>query len=70
MVQWIKNLTAVAWVAAVMGLNPPAQHSGLKGSGIAAVHRYGKSHSHDSDSIPGPGTSCAAGVAIKRKIMF
>ena len=30
MAQWVKNPTAVAWIAAEVQIQPPAQHSGLK----------------------------------------
>ena len=35
MVQWVKNLTAVAQVAAEVRVPSLAQHSGLEGSSIA-----------------------------------
>ena len=47
MVQWVKNLTAVAEVALNVWVQSPAQPA--KGSGVAAAEGL--------DSIPGPGTS-------------
>ena len=37
MVQWVKNLTAVVWVAAEARVQSVAQNTWLKGSGIAAA---------------------------------
>ena len=37
MAQWVMNPTAMAWVTAEAQVQFPAQHSGLKESGIAAA---------------------------------
>ena len=37
MVQWIKNLTAVAWVDTEAWLQSLAWHSGFKGSAVATA---------------------------------
>ena len=50
MAQWIKNPTAVTWVAVEVQVRSPAQHSGLKGP---ALHSCGVSHSFGSASTPG-----------------
>ena len=39
MVQWVKNLTAAAWVAAVMPVPSPAQHTGLKDLALLELWR-------------------------------
>lgn len=36
MVQWVKNLNAVAWIATVVWVPSPAHHSGLKD--LARIH--------------------------------
>ena len=64
MVQWVKNLTAVAQVALEVWVWSPAQHSGLKiwhhcGCGIDC--------SCGSDSFPGPGTSIYCGCGHLKK---
>ena len=47
MVQWVKNLTAVAWLAVDAQVQSPAGHSGLKRISIATAIAQ----------LPGPGTS-------------
>ena len=37
MIQWVKNPTAAASVAAEVWVQSPAQHSGLKGSSVVAA---------------------------------
>ena len=53
-VQWVKNLTAVAWVAAEVGVPSPVQCSGLKDPGLLQLQH---SHSCGLDSVPSPGIS-------------
>lgn len=60
--QWIKNLTAVAWVAAeAQAPSPPSSMQWVKGSSFAAAAAAGW------DSIPGPELPYAPGGSIKKK---
>ena len=59
MVQLVKNPAAVARVSPQAQVWTPAQSRGLKDLDTG--------HSRVSDSIPGRETSCAMGMAIKKK---
>ena len=54
MAQWVKNLTAEAWVAAEVRVQSPAQYNGFKVSGNAAAATLTWEH------------PCAMSVAIKK----
>ena len=64
MVQCVKNPTAMVWVAVKAWVQSLAQHSGLR---AWSCHSCCVGHRCISDSTPGPGTSCAAGAAKKKK---
>ena len=69
MVQWVKNLTAVAQVTTEAWVQSLAQHSGLKDLELSEL-RIG--HSCSLDSLSGPGTSKCHGCGHlkKKKRMF
>ena len=66
MVQWVKNLTAVAWVAAEVWIRSSALGSGLKDQCCCSCS---VGHICGLDSVPGPGTSICYGRIhqIKKK---
>ena len=66
--QWVKNLIAVAGVAAEVLVWSPARHSGLKEP--AWLQRYDIGHSCGSDSIPGPGTSIGLRCVARKNIFL
>ena len=62
-VQYVKNLTEVAWVAVEAWVQSPAQHSGLIGSRTAAVQTVTVARTQSlAWELP-----YAVGVAIKKR---
>ena len=64
MVQWVKNPTAVAPVAAEVWVQSLAWRRGLKD---LSCRSCGVAYDCSSDSIPGPGTSISQGCGRKKK---
>ena len=62
MVPWIKNLTAEAWVAVAVRVQPPAWHSGLKD--LVLQQLWHRLHC-GLDSVPSLGTSICHGCSHK-----
>ena len=60
MVQWVKNPTVAAQVAAEEQVQSLAQHSGLRICGVG--------HNCALDSVPAPGTSIFHGYSHKNRI--
>ena len=65
MVQWVKNPTAVAPVAAEVRVQFSAKHSWLKDP---ALPHCGVGHSSGLDSSPGPGTSICHKFSYLKKL--
>ena len=65
MAQWIKNPTAVAWVAGVGLISRQVQWTKVSTVGAAAALVTA-----GSDSIPGPGTSKSLGCGLTKKSCF
>ena len=68
MAQWVKNLTAVAWVAAEVLFQSLVQSSGLR---IQCCCSYSIVCNCGLDLIPGLRTSicCGATITFKRKML-